>query len=99
MNIQEQPQQHHHRGRWFQSRITMWVLLGFIAIALFFLLTEHTAHFFGILPFALFLACPLMMLFMHGGHGGHGGNEGNSEHDGPPSGNSDQTQPPEGGTS
>jgi len=24
---------------------------------------------------ALILACPLTMLFMHGGHGGHGGHE------------------------
>ena len=103
MNIQEQEQEQEQeqpqRSKWFQSRITMMVLLGFIAIALFFLLTEHTAHFFGILPFALFLACPLMMLFMHGGHGGHGGNEGNSKQDGPSAGNSDQMQPPEGGTS
>jgi hypothetical protein len=28
------------------------------------------------LPFLLFLACPLMHLFMHHGHGGHGGHEG-----------------------
>jgi hypothetical protein len=27
----------------------------------------------GWLPFAIFLLCPLMHLFMHGGHGGHGG--------------------------
>ncbi len=48
------------------------VLLGFLAIAGFFLITEHTAHFFGALPFLLLLACPLMMLFMHGGHGDGG---------------------------
>lgn len=47
-----------------------WVLLGFLAIAGFFLLTEHKAHVLGILPFLLLLACPLMHLF-HGGHGGH----------------------------
>lgn len=44
----------------------------FLAVALFFLLTEHRAHFFGFLPFLLILACPLMHLFHHGGHGGHG---------------------------
>jgi hypothetical protein len=49
------------------------VLLGFLAIAAFYLLTEHTAHVFGALPFLLILACPLMHLFMHHGHGGHGG--------------------------
>ena len=48
------------------------VLLGFLAVAGFYLVTEHTAHFFGALPFLIFLACPLMHLFMHHGHGGHG---------------------------
>lgn len=44
---------------------TKWVLAGFLAIALFFLLTEHRAHLFGMLPYLLLLACPLMHLF-HG---------------------------------
>ncbi len=48
-----------------------WVLWGFLAIAAFFLLTEHRAHVFGVLPFLLLLACPLMHMFMHRGHGGH----------------------------
>ena len=48
-----------------------WVLWGFLAIAGFFLLTEHRAHVFGVLPFLLLLACPLMHIFMHRGHGGH----------------------------
>jgi hypothetical protein len=47
------------------------VLLAFLAIAAFFLFTEHRAHLFGILPYLLLLACPLLHLFMHGGHGGH----------------------------
>lgn len=50
------------------------------AIAAYFLLSEHRAHFFGALPFLLLLACPLMHMFMHGGHGGHGG--GHGDHDG-----------------
>ena len=50
------------------------IVLG--GIALYFLLTEHRAHFFVALPFLLLLACPLMHIFMHGGHGGHGGGEG-----------------------
>jgi uncharacterized membrane protein len=49
------------------------VLLGFLVIVAFYLLTEHTAHVFGMLPYLLLLACPLMHLFMHHGHGGHGG--------------------------
>lgn len=43
----------------------------FLAIAAFFLLSEHRAHVFGFLPYLLVLACPLMHLFHHGGHGGH----------------------------
>lgn len=53
------------------------VLCGFLAIAAFFLITEHAAHFFGALPYLLLLACPLMHLFMHHGkgHGGHGADD------------------------
>ena len=51
---------------------SMVVLLGFLAIAGFFAVTEHTAHLFGALPYLLLLACPLMHFF-HRGHGGHGG--------------------------
>lgn len=60
-----------------------WVLIGFLAIGAFYLVTEHTAHFFGFLPFAFLLACPLMHLFMHGGHGGHGGHQGRDQGSGP----------------
>ena len=52
-------------------------LLVFGAVAAYFLLSEHRAHFFGALPFLLLLACPLVHMFMHGGHGGHGGGHGN----------------------
>jgi hypothetical protein len=49
-----------------------WVLIGFIAIAGYFLLTEHRAHAIQFLPFLLLLACPLLHMFHgHGGHGGH----------------------------
>ncbi|MEW5707472.1 MAG: DUF2933 domain-containing protein [Pseudomonadota bacterium] len=54
-----------------KSRVN-WVLLGFIAVAAFFLFTEHRAHLLGVLPFLILLACPLLHLFMHRGHGGHG---------------------------
>lgn len=69
-----------------ESATPMWrtrggiVLLGFLAVATFFLVTEHRAHLalaVPYLPWLLFLACPLMHVFMHHGHGGHGG-------DGPP---------------
>lgn len=58
-------------GTFLRSRTGL-ALLVFLGIAAFFLITEHTAHLYGILPYALLLLCPLMHLFMHGGHGGHG---------------------------
>lgn len=53
---------------WWRSRSGL-ALCGFLAIAGFLLLSEHTAHVFGALPYLLILACPLMHLFMHRGHG------------------------------
>ena len=50
-----------------------WILVGFLLIAGYFLVTEHRAHLGGALyylPFLLLLACPLMHVFMHHGHGG-----------------------------
>ena len=65
-----------HRPGFFASRANM-VLLGFLAIAGYFLVTEHWAHIVPFLPWLLLLACPLMHVFMHGGHGGHGGGRNN----------------------
>ena len=60
------------RPAFWGSRYSLGLLvLG--GIGLFFLLSEHRAHFLGVLPLLLLLACPLMHVFMHGGHGGHGG--------------------------
>jgi hypothetical protein len=66
---QEQP--------WWRSPTGL-VTIGFLGVAGFFLLTEHTAHVFGVLPWLLIAACPLMHLFMHHGHGG-GGHPGGSD--------------------
>ncbi len=57
-----------HSSRWLRSRTGL-VLLAFLAIAAFFLITEHTAHVLGVLPFLLVLLCPLLH-FLHGRHGG-----------------------------
>lgn len=62
------------------------VLVGFLAVAGFFLVTEHRAHFFGILPFLLLLACPLLHYFMHGSHGGHDGRGGDDRRSDPHAG-------------
>ncbi len=61
------------RNIWSRGNI---VLIAFLAIAGFYLIAEHRAHFFGVLPFLLLLACPLLHMFMHRGHGGHGGSGG-----------------------
>lgn len=53
---------------WFRSRSGL-VLLAFLAIAGFFVVTEHSAHALGVLPYLLLLACPLLHL-LHGRHGG-----------------------------
>lgn len=52
------------------------VPLGFLAIAAFFLITEHRAHVFAALPYVLLFLCPVLHLLLHRGHGdGHAGHE------------------------
>lgn len=67
----QQPEQLRAQPFW-RSRYAIGLLvMG--AVAAYFLLSEHRAHFIGALPYLLLLACPLMHIFMHGGHGsGHG---------------------------
>ena len=57
------------KGVWISRYLIGLIVLG--AIAAYFLLSEHRAHFLGALPWLLILACPLMHVFMHGGHGDH----------------------------
>jgi DUF2933 family protein len=68
------------------------VLLGFVAVAGFFLVTEHTAHLFGALPYLLVGGCLLMHLFMHSGHGGHSDQSTNHAGDADAYGKDDITQ-------
>ena len=60
---------HTEHGTHCAPRGYNWILVAFLAIAAFFLFTEHRAHLLGILPYLFLLACPLMHLFMHHGHG------------------------------
>jgi hypothetical protein len=54
-------------------RIPIWLgSCAFVAIAIFFLWEEHSAHMLGAIPYLLLLLCPLMHYFMHRGHGSHG---------------------------
>jgi hypothetical protein len=43
-------------------------LVALVAVAGFYLITQHQAHVLGYLPLLLLLACPLMHVFMHGHH-------------------------------
>ncbi len=47
------------------------VLVAFLAVLGFFLLTEHRAHVFGVLPYLFLFACPLFHLLLHRRHGSH----------------------------
>ncbi len=49
--------------------------MGLTGGMLYFLLTEHRAHFIYALPYLILLLCPVMHFFMHRGHGGHGKHE------------------------
>lgn len=64
MTMQQQP-----RGRGWVWSPTGPVLLVFLAVAAFFVVTEHRAHAWGVLPFLLLLLCPVLHLFLHGRHG------------------------------
>ena len=69
----------HEQGASGGTSRAKWVFAAFIAIAAYFLITEHRAHLSGLLyywPFLLLLACPLLHMFMHGGHGSHGDRDG-----------------------
>jgi hypothetical protein len=68
--------EHKSTGFW-RSRAGI-VCAGFLAIAAFFLITEHTGHVLGALPWLLLAACPLMHLFMHHGEHDHGEHSGHS---------------------
>ena len=63
-------QDEHSGKRGFFGSPANIVLVGFLAIGGYFLLTEHGAHIIPFLPWLLILACPLMHLFMHHGHHG-----------------------------
>jgi len=53
------------KGIWRVITITIAVMV------IYYLLTRHAAHTFGVLPYLLILACSLMHLFGHHHHGKH----------------------------
>jgi hypothetical protein len=77
----------HEGGKrgFFASRANI-VLVGFLVLGGFYLVAEHRAHLWLVLPWLpwlLLLACPLMHVFMHHGHGGHGGGDSGKPQDPP----------------
>ena len=52
--------------RWTGFRAMLAVAV--VSAGLFWLLRDHWAHALGLAPYLLFLACPVMHLFMHHGH-------------------------------
>lgn len=74
-------------------RLTWISFCVFAAVAAFYLLTEHRAHLLGWLPYLIFLACPLMHLFMHRSHH-HRGADADHATDADSTGAADQTNKP-----
>ncbi|OGY46247.1 MAG: hypothetical protein A2744_04620 [Candidatus Buchananbacteria bacterium RIFCSPHIGHO2_01_FULL_44_11] len=57
-----------------------WTIICILVVAAILLIVDHWAHVFGILPYLLILACPLMHLFMHKNHGGHDSDGSQDDH-------------------
>lgn len=68
---------------WWRTRTGI-AVIGFGLVIAFYVLREHYAHAFGLLPYLLLFACPLMHLFMHHSHGGHAGHHGGDSRAAPP---------------
>lgn len=82
--------EHHHSNSHNTPRKTPWwkspsgiTAIFFISIAGYFLLREHAAHIGNNWIWLIFLLCPLMHVFMHGGHdhGSHNSSDGDVEND------------------
>lgn len=55
----------------FKKILTSWYLWAFIAAIFGFLLFQRSIDLASLAPFALFLICPIMMIFMMGSHKDH----------------------------
>ena len=55
-------------GSFMKKYLTLWQVWAGITVVLAILFVARTNRFSGLLPFALILLCPIMMMFMHGGH-------------------------------
>ncbi len=53
------------------GRVVRWAIVGVALAAAYMLWTDHQAHLYGVLPYLLLAACPLMHLFHRHGHRNH----------------------------
>jgi len=61
-------------------RPSWWLTACVGVLGVLMLAVDHGAHAFGVLPYVLLLACPLMHL-LHRGHGSHSGSPARSDLD------------------
>lgn len=67
-------------SKWLLSRTGLGFII-FLVIAAFFLITEHTAHLFGILPYALALLALVLYLLIRRADNNNDKNEGHQPED------------------
>ena len=66
------------------NKLQRLVLVAFLAVLGFFLVTEHRAHLFGVLPYLFLFACPLFHLIFHRHHGSHDAHDPSEGKEDPP---------------
>lgn len=71
--------QHDHPPAFWKSPAGLTLLVAAL-VGGFYLITEHQTHLYGVLPYLILLACPLMHIFMHKGHR-HGRGESHDRHE------------------
>ncbi len=64
--------EHGEKPRGWTTGAAKTAFVFFALIAGYFVVTEHTAHVKGALPYILIALCPLMHFFMHRGHHSNG---------------------------
>lgn len=87
---QIRPMNHDYGTQIHSSSLVNWMIVGLVLVAAYFVIGEHWVHIAPYFPFLIFLACPLMHLFMHHGHGHH--HDSSNSRTPPPAGGSEETR-------